>query len=78
MPTGVLKLKHEVVYQPDCVLKDKYPNLVHSTTLNFGGHYAGLEVPELLAEELFKATQKFLLFHRYRKERKNPLKYLKL
>lgn len=63
MPTAVINFKYEVLYQPDWVLRDKYPNLVRSTTLDVGGHFAGLQTPQMLADDVFAAGAAFLAFH---------------
>ncbi|XP_063622120.1 juvenile hormone epoxide hydrolase-like isoform X1 [Cydia splendana] len=63
VPTAAIKLKYEIMWQPDWVLRDKFPNLVRSTTLDFGGHYAALEVPKELAADVFAAGAEFQKFH---------------
>lgn len=63
VPTAAVKFLHEVLYQPDWVLRDKFPNLVRSTTYDFGGHFAALHTPQVFAEDIFDATVAFLKFH---------------
>ncbi|XP_037969487.2 juvenile hormone epoxide hydrolase isoform X1 [Plutella xylostella] len=67
VPTAAINFKYEVVYQPDWVLRDKFPNLVHSTTLDFGGHFAALQTPDVLVQDVFEATVEFLKFHSKKK-----------
>lgn len=67
VPTAVLNYKYEVVYQPDCVLRHKFKNIVQSTTLDYGGHFAAIQTPDSLVEDLFSAGYWFLKFHSNRK-----------
>lgn len=55
MPTAAINFAHEVVYQPDWILRDKFPNLVHSTTLDFGGHFAAMHTPKALVDDVFES-----------------------
>ncbi|XP_050348849.1 juvenile hormone epoxide hydrolase-like [Nymphalis io] len=63
VPTAAIKFLHEIIYQPDCILRDKFPNLVHSTTLDFGGHFAGMHTPKELADDVFESVVEFIKFH---------------
>ncbi|XP_026329795.1 juvenile hormone epoxide hydrolase-like [Hyposmocoma kahamanoa] len=67
VPTAALKFLHEVLYQPDWILRDKFPNLVRSTAYDFGGHFAALHTPQVFAEDIFDATVAFLEFHNAKK-----------
>ncbi|XP_018330718.1 juvenile hormone epoxide hydrolase 2-like [Agrilus planipennis] len=58
VPTACAKFKNELVYSPDLLLKQKYPNLIHSVTYNDGGHFAAFELPQILAEDIWTAIQK--------------------
>ncbi|KPJ00030.1 Juvenile hormone epoxide hydrolase [Papilio xuthus] len=60
VPTWALRLKYELYYQPDWLLKLKYPTLLGTTSLNDGGHFAALEKPKELAADVFKAVKSFL------------------
>jgi juvenile hormone epoxide hydrolase len=51
------------MYHPDWVLRDKFPNLIHSTTIDVGGHFAALQTPQMLADDVFAAGAAFLKFH---------------
>ncbi|GBP43024.1 Juvenile hormone epoxide hydrolase [Eumeta japonica] len=63
VPYGAIKFRHEIIYQPDDFLRDKYPNLVHSVTLDYGGHFASLENPQALAHSIWTAVRKMENFH---------------
>ncbi|KOB77874.1 Juvenile hormone epoxide hydrolase-like protein 1, partial [Operophtera brumata] len=45
----------EIAHLPDWILKDKFVNLVRSTTLDFGGHFAALQTPQVLVDDIFAA-----------------------
>ncbi|GBP43023.1 Juvenile hormone epoxide hydrolase [Eumeta japonica] len=64
VPYGALKFRYEVLYQPDSLLKNKYPNLVHSTTLDFGGHFSSFEYPDVIANSIYQAVEKMQNFYR--------------
>lgn len=68
VPTAAIKFLHEVMYQPDWILRDKYQNLVRSTVVDYGGHFAALQTPKELADDVFASTVEFIKFH------KNPTK----
>lgn len=63
VPTAAIKFLYEVVYNPDWILKDKFLNLVRSTSFDFGGHFAALHTPKVLADDVFASTEEFLKFH---------------
>ncbi|XP_047989421.1 juvenile hormone epoxide hydrolase-like [Leguminivora glycinivorella] len=63
VPYAAIKFRHEMVYMPDDFLRDKFPNLVHSTTLDFGGHFAGFEEPAVLADSIWTSVAKMELYH---------------
>ncbi|CAH2058015.1 unnamed protein product, partial [Iphiclides podalirius] len=64
VPTWGLRMKYELMHQPDWILKWKYPQLLGSTTLEVGGHFAALERPKELAEDIFKAVNRFSQYYR--------------
>lgn len=51
VPTGCARFKNDIGHSLDWQLKDKYTNLIHSTYYEDGGHFAALEVPELLHKD---------------------------
>ncbi|XP_034829183.1 juvenile hormone epoxide hydrolase-like [Maniola hyperantus] len=63
VPTAAINFQYEVVYQPDWILRDKFPNLVHSTTLDFGGHFAAMHTPKELVDDVFESVVEFIKFH---------------
>ncbi|KAM3964889.1 juvenile hormone epoxide hydrolase-like protein 1 [Aphomia sociella] len=63
VPTAAINFRYEVMYQPDWILKDKFPNLVSSTTVDIGGHFAALHTPVLFVDDIFKATTAIIAFN---------------
>ncbi|KAF9799948.1 hypothetical protein SFRURICE_013685 [Spodoptera frugiperda] len=67
VPMAALKFLYEVVYQPDWIIRDKFPNLVRSTLIDYGGHFAALHTPKEFADDIFAAAEAFLEFHKKQK-----------
>ncbi|GAB0093636.1 Epoxide hydrolase [Sergentomyia squamirostris] len=57
VPTGCGRFRHDILHSFDWILKDKFENLVHSSYNTDGGHFAAMEVPDLLYKD-------FLIFLR--------------
>lgn len=55
VPYAAIKFRHEIIYQPNDFLRDKYKNLVHATTVDYGGHFAAHENPDILAKDIWEA-----------------------
>ncbi|XP_075975252.1 juvenile hormone epoxide hydrolase-like [Anticarsia gemmatalis] len=68
VPTAAIKFLYEVMYQPDWILRDKFHNLVRSTIVDYGGHFAALHTPKELADDVFDAVTEFIKFHNTRKK----------
>lgn len=45
-------------------MKSKYPNLINNTVLQDGGHFVAFEMPQVLADDVFKAVKAFREWHR--------------
>ncbi|KAJ8723358.1 hypothetical protein PYW08_003270 [Mythimna loreyi] len=69
VPTAAVKFLYEVTYQPDWILKDKFRNLVRSKSYDFGGHFAGIHTPDVLADDVFASVKEFIKFHRTAKNK---------
>ncbi|XP_061706438.1 juvenile hormone epoxide hydrolase-like [Cydia pomonella] len=63
VPYAAIRYRHELVYMPDDFLRDKFPNLVQSTTLDFGGHFASFQTPAVLAENIWTSVDTMELYH---------------
>ncbi|CAH2098061.1 unnamed protein product [Euphydryas editha] len=68
VPTWALQAKNEFFYQPPIILKTKYVNLLGVTTLNEGGHFIALEMPQVFADDLFNAVKFFKEYHQIKTE----------
>lgn len=67
VPCAAIRFAREIIYQPDCILRDKFPNLVQATDYEDGGHFAALETPDILTHDIFSAVLKMEDFHKQRK-----------
>ncbi|XP_022226074.2 juvenile hormone epoxide hydrolase 1 [Drosophila obscura] len=56
--TGCTRFAHEIAHFPDGVLANKFPNLVHSTHFQDGGHFPAFELPQQLYEDFTAFVQK--------------------
>lgn len=64
VPTWGIKFKYELAFQPDCILKLKFKNYLHSTMVEDGGHFATMENPEIMSNDIFEAVNTFRQFHK--------------
>lgn len=58
VPTGCARFPKDVGHTLDWQLRDKYPNLIHSTYHKTGGHFAAMEVPIELANDIIEFVRK--------------------
>jgi len=54
VPTGCARFKHDIMQFLDYQLQDKFTNLVHSTYHKNGGHFAAMEVPNVLYKDFIE------------------------
>lgn len=54
VPTGLAAFPCELMHVPERWVKGKYPRLVSYSYMPRGGHFAALEEPELLAQDIRK------------------------
>lgn len=59
VPSSCAQFRHEIIYLPPYLLKDRYKNLIRATKFSQGGHFAALEVPELLADDVLASVKAF-------------------
>lgn len=57
--TWFSNFKNEIFYDPEIFLRWKYPNLKGMTSHDVGGHFAALEKPKELADDVFLAVKSF-------------------
>ncbi|XP_014218988.2 uncharacterized protein LOC106647206 [Copidosoma floridanum] len=58
VPYGCSAFPHELMYQSETILRDRYRNLVQFTHPARGGHFAAFEEPELLADDVWSFVHK--------------------
>lgn len=58
VPVGCARFKHDLGHSLDWELKDKFPNLIHSTYHDEGGHFAALQVPDAFYMDLVEFVNK--------------------
>lgn len=63
VPTWGLQAKHELLYQPQSILKFKYTNIINLTVLDDGGHFLAFELPHVFTQDVFKAVKAFKKLH---------------
>lgn len=64
VPTACARFVNDIMHSTDWQLKDKYPNLLQSTWHEEGGHFAAMEVPDLLYDDFIDFVPKALAFDR--------------
>ncbi|XP_032670379.1 juvenile hormone epoxide hydrolase 1-like [Odontomachus brunneus] len=58
VPVACAAFPHELLYQPESLVRDKYTNLIQFNHLPRGGHFAAFEEPALLANDVFEFVSK--------------------
>ena len=60
-PAGCAFFKHEIMHQPPFILREKFVNLVHTSTFDDGGHFAAMQLPKTLYEDFLEFVRKSLV-----------------
>ncbi|KAM3958733.1 juvenile hormone epoxide hydrolase-like [Aphomia sociella] len=63
VPTWIIEAKYEVSAFSIGTLQNKYPNLIHHSTLEIGGHFLPYELPELFSNDILDAITAFRIWH---------------
>uniref|UniRef100_A0A8D8UQM9 microsomal epoxide hydrolase n=1 Tax=Cacopsylla melanoneura TaxID=428564 RepID=A0A8D8UQM9_9HEMI len=58
VPTACICFPHELAYQSHFMLKEKFPRLIQMTHPTRGGHFAALEEPKILADDVWTFVEK--------------------
>lgn len=58
MPTALANFPHELIQTPLAWAYVTFPNIVQFTEMPRGGHFAALQEPKLLADDLWKFVEK--------------------
>lgn len=53
-PTGIADTPHEIFLVPRAVLKGKFPNIIHYSRFESGGHFVAMEMPEAMATDVLQ------------------------
>ncbi|XP_058807989.1 juvenile hormone epoxide hydrolase 1-like [Phymastichus coffea] len=70
VPSACAQFPHEIIFQSELFLRDHFINLVHRKKMPKGGHFAALEEPQLLADDIFEAVKKMREFDATNKKKK--------
>jgi len=60
VPTGCAHFKYEMQHQFKFLLKERYKNIVHVSHFDNGGHFAALQLPKVLHQDLVEFVLKTL------------------
>ncbi|XP_061401163.1 juvenile hormone epoxide hydrolase 1-like [Musca vetustissima] len=58
VPTACARFKNEMMHFMDLQLKDKYKNLIQSTYYKEGGHFAAMEVSDIVYKDFIEFVKK--------------------
>ncbi|XP_076335451.1 epoxide hydrolase 1-like [Tachypleus tridentatus] len=58
VPTGIALFPNEITMLPRNIAKDQYRNIIHYSEMPQGGHFAALEEPQLLADDIWAFVEK--------------------
>lgn len=58
VPTGCAKFRWELANQLDWMLTEKFTNLIHSTYHMDGGHFAAMQLPKIMYQDIIEFVKK--------------------
>lgn len=58
VPVGCARFKHDLAHEFDWQLRSKFPKLIHSTYHPNGGHFAAMELPDVLYNDFIEFVKK--------------------
>ncbi|XP_011495329.1 PREDICTED: juvenile hormone epoxide hydrolase 1-like [Ceratosolen solmsi marchali] len=58
VPAACAMFPNEIFYQPESLLSEHYTNIIQFTHLPRGGHFAAMEEPQLLADDIWSFARK--------------------
>lgn len=58
VPTACARFRYELMHQIDWVLQEKYPNLVQANHFEDGGHFAAMQLPKVLYQDIVSFVKK--------------------
>ncbi|XP_014484117.1 PREDICTED: uncharacterized protein LOC106749308 [Dinoponera quadriceps] len=68
VPSACVQFPHEIKLYPENILRDKYVNLVRVTKMPRGGHFAAMEEPKLLADDIWAFVGQMKVLKKNNKE----------
>ncbi|CAG9824999.1 unnamed protein product [Phaedon cochleariae] len=66
IPSGCARFRHDLMYTPEAILRDRLVNMVHLKDYD-AGHFPALEVPDILAKDVFDFVEKVEKLNRSKK-----------
>ncbi|KAK4877710.1 hypothetical protein RN001_010216 [Aquatica leii] len=64
VPSACARFAYELLYFSDTILKHTFKQLVQTNDIPRGGHFAAFEEPQLMADDVWPAVQKFRQVHK--------------
>lgn len=58
VPVGCARFKNEISHQLNFVLEERFKRIVHNSFFEHGGHFAALQLPKVLHEDLVAFVKK--------------------
>lgn len=58
VPSACAQFPYEISRHSENILRNKYANLVRFTDMPQGGHFAAMEEPKLLADDIWTSIEK--------------------
>lgn len=58
VPAGCARFRYDLAHQIDWALQEKFANLIHSTYHNPGGHFAAMQMPDILLKDFISFVKK--------------------
>lgn len=60
VPSACANFKYELAYTPECLLKERYTQLVQNNHFEDGGHFIAFEAPKVLGDDVWSFVDKTL------------------
>lgn len=58
VPTACARFKHDLAHESDWQLAERFPKLVQSTHYRNGGHFAAMELPDVMYNDFTAFVKK--------------------
>lgn len=60
IPTGCAHFRYEIQHQFNFLTKERFKKIIHNSYFDHGGHFAALQLPEVLYQDIVEFVQKTL------------------